>query len=93
MITNNVTETQPSHLNHTADINALHVDDEPMFLKVAATFLERALADGWADHVGGRQQKDGMTSDADVVITEIHDADSTHRGFAKLTRVVGESAV
>ena len=48
--------------------------------------LELALRDGRFEDEGWRVRKDGSRFWANVVITALHDADGTHRGFAKVTR-------
>jgi PAS domain S-box-containing protein len=48
--------------------------------------LARALAEGRHEAEGWRVRRDGSRFWANVVITALHGADGTHRGFAKVTR-------
>ena len=48
--------------------------------------LVMALRDGRFEDEGWRLRKDGSRFWANVVITALHDAQGTHRGFAKVTR-------
>ena len=52
--------------------------------------LERAAADGRAEHEGWRVHKDGTRFWANVVLTALRNADGTLRGFAKVTRDLTE---
>jgi PAS domain S-box-containing protein len=48
--------------------------------------LARALSEGRHETEGWRVRRDGSRFWANVVITALHSADGTHRGFAKVTR-------
>ncbi len=52
--------------------------------------LRRAAADGRIEDEGWRVRKDGSRFWANVVITALHDANGTLRGFAKVTRDLTE---
>ncbi len=48
--------------------------------------LAQARRDGRVEHTGWRVRKDGTTFWGDVIITALHDDDSSLRGFVKVTR-------
>jgi PAS domain S-box-containing protein len=52
--------------------------------------LERAAADGRAEHEGWRVRKDGTRFWANVVLTALRDSDGSLTGFAKITRDLTE---
>jgi PAS domain S-box-containing protein len=54
------------------------------------SLLERAAAEGRAEHEGWRVRKDGTQFWANVVITALRDSDGTLRGYAKITRDLTE---
>ena len=52
--------------------------------------LERAAAEGRAEHEGWRVRKDGTRFWANVILTALRNPDGTLRGFAKITRDLSE---
>src|SRR5205823_1069744 len=52
--------------------------------------LERAAAEGRAEHEGWRVRKDGTRFWANVVLTALRDSDGSLTGFAKITRDLTE---
>ena len=52
--------------------------------------LERAAAEGRAEHEGWRVRKDGTRFWANVILTAFRNPDGTLRGFAKITRDLSE---